>query len=336
MNGTILEQIKISNERYRTGQAKPLDDSGPPFLVVTCIDPRLTSFLEPALGLPRSRAVVIRTAGNRISAQTLDVMRSIAAALYIKRAAEIFVVGHTDCALTHFSAPEVIEAFRKEGIARSAFGDADLREWFGAFPDVKANVLSGVDFLRRSPLIPRSLKVHGLVINLADATLDVAVNGDTAIPAEIVPAVEAGKPAVPQPPVAAKAESPSGAIPQIPSLPGRGKPAPVVIAEDRGPSGIRTDSVPVPQTMMDAILALREVLLAERSNPVMKRQFAELSTLVRKERNAVKILGALETAFKGAEQRHPQLPGIYAFLRTSLGSHGGGTRVIEFVRRIVD
>jgi carbonic anhydrase len=314
-----------------------MDPNGPSFLVIACIDARLTSFLEPALGLPRNRAMVLRTAGNRVTVQGGEVLRSIAAAIHVKGATEIFIAGHTDCAMARFSAAEVIETFRRLGVARSAFGDADLREWFGAFSDVRANVLSSVDFLRRSEVIPRRVKVHGLVLDPADATLVVTVNGDAAVPAETAPPAEAAKPAEPRIEEAAKPEPPSAAAHRLPPLPGRSRPGPIVISEAHGAAaGIKAEAVPAPQTMMEAILALREVLVSERKNAVMKRQLAEFSTLVKKEKNPAQVLAALEAVFKDAETRHPQLPGIYAFLRASLQTHGGGARVGEFVRRIVD
>jgi len=130
---SLLRQIVEANKSYAAGHPRLLDPEGEPFVVVACIDPRLTGLLEPALGLPRRRAVVIRTAGNQLSEKNSDSLRSLAAALYIKNAGEIVIVGHTDCGLSHFSVPEVVENFRRAGVRRTAFGHEDLRAWFGAF-----------------------------------------------------------------------------------------------------------------------------------------------------------------------------------------------------------
>lgn len=48
--------------------------------IVTCMDTRLTNFLEPALGIGRGDAKIIRNAGNTIVGE--DVIRSVAAAVY--------------------------------------------------------------------------------------------------------------------------------------------------------------------------------------------------------------------------------------------------------------
>ena len=330
MSGSILEQILAANERYRAGRSEPLDPGGPPFLVISCIDPRLTSFLEPALGLPRRRAMVIRTAGNRITEQNADVLRSVATAVYVKGATEIFVVGHTECAMAHFSAADVIEAFRRAGIARSAFGDGDLREWFGAFSGIRENVVAAVEFLRRTPVIPRSLKVHGLILSPADAALEVVADGDAAPVAEPPKTVEPAAPEVPRP-----AET-APAIPPVPAASPQQRARPVVISGDRSAPAARADGIPAPQTLMDAILALRGVLVAERKNPLLKHQMAEFSALVRREKNPARILAALETALKDVRERYPQLPGILSFLRASLESRGMEGRVTELMRRIVD
>ncbi len=336
MSGSILEQILAANERHRGGQSAPLDPGGPPFLVISCIDPRLTSFLEPALGLPRRRAMVIRTAGNRITEQNADVLRSVAAAVYVKGAAEIFVVGHTDCAMANFSAADVIEAFRRAGIARSAFGDGDLREWFGAFSGIRENVVAAVEFLRNAPLLPRSLKVHGLILGLADAKLEVVTDGDATPVVGAAPVAEAPKTSEPAPPQVPRAAEPPPAIPPVPAAEPDRRTRPIVITGDRQAPEPREEKIPAPQTMMDAIIALRSILVAERKNPLLKRQMAEFSALVRREKNPARIVAALESALKDVREQYPQLPGILSFLRASLESRGMEGRITEFMRRIVD
>jgi carbonic anhydrase len=335
---TILEEMRAANAGFRAGHAEPMDAAGTPFLVLACIDPRLTGFLEPALGLPRNRAIVLRTAGNQAGPANQDVIRSIAAAVYVKRAGEIFVTGHTDCALACFSSAEVIEAFRKAGVPRTAFGDGDLREWFGAFADVKSNVIAAADYLRKCPCIPRTIKIHGLVLSIADASLEVVVNGDLApLPAPAPTQAPENEVYVPAPakPVSDERRHDEAAAPGPPPvLPA--KAGPVVIPEAKTAPARRAAAVPAPQTMMDAVIALREILVAERRDPHMKRQLAEFASLVRHERNPARIFNALEAAMKDAGGRYPQLPGILAFLRASLDAPGTGSKFSEFMRRIAD
>ncbi len=331
---TILEEMRAANGKFRAGHGEPMDASGAPFLVLACIDPRLTGFLEPALGLPRERAIIIRTAGNQAGPANQDVIRSIATALYIKRASEIFVTGHTDCTMASFSAAEVIEAFRKAGVPRTAFGEGDLREWFGAFPDVKGNVAGAVEYLRKCPCIPRSVKVHGLVLSLADGSLEVVVNGDLA-PVAPPPAPVAEKEVQVPAPVQAATDDRRQEVPAAAQV-AAAKAKTVIIPETKPAPARKTEAIPAPQTMMDAVLALREILVAERRDPRMRRQLAEFSAFARHERNPTRIYSALEAVVNDARERYPQLPGILAFLRASLDAPGTGSKFSEFMKRIAE
>ncbi len=337
---TILEQMQAANSRYRAGKSEPMDSSGPPFVVLACIDPRLTGFLEPALGLPRNRAIVVRTAGNQAGPSNHDAIRSIAAAIYVRQASEIFVTGHTDCAMASFSSSQVIDAFRDAGVPRTAFGEGDLREWFGAFPDVRGNVVSAVEYLRKCECMPRAVKVHGIILSLADASLEVVVNGYLAPVAAPTPAPASAKDV--QVPTPAKAASQvrgdEGEAPPVSSVPSAAatKAKPVVIPEARTTPGRRAEKIPAPQTMMDAVIALREILVAERRDPQVRRKLGEFASLVRHERNPVRILAALDALLSDAEGRYPQLPGILAFLRASLEAPGAGSKFSEFMRRIAE
>ena len=59
-------------------------------VILTCMDCRLIEFLEPALGLDRGDAKIVRNAGNSISGE--DAIRSIGAALYNLDANEVLVI----------------------------------------------------------------------------------------------------------------------------------------------------------------------------------------------------------------------------------------------------
>jgi len=175
---SLLNQIIAANKSYLSGTPSFLDPAGEPFVVITCIDSRLTGLVEPALGLSRHRAIVIRTAGNQVSEKNSDLLRSLAVALYVKNAREIVIVGHTDCGLSNFSVSEVTENFRKAGIPRAAFGHEDLRSWFGAFADIRGNVLRGIEYLRKSSLAPPTIKTHGLILDTESGILQVVVDGE--------------------------------------------------------------------------------------------------------------------------------------------------------------
>ncbi len=333
MSVTLLEQIKQANRQYLAGSPQFLDSSGEPFIVVTCMDPRLTGVIEPALGLPRHRAIVIRTAGNMISGTSSDVLRSVTAAIFLKGGKEIIIAGHTDCALSKFPASEVIENFRKAGIPRSAFGDGDLRTWFGAFTDIKTNVLQSVDSLRSSGLIPREVKIHGLIIEIEKGAVEVILDGDAAQVHAAPPPVKHEE--VPSPAPAAADTTASPASAPIPQPAGTAKSArgPVVIvAPEKVPAAVRR-----PDSMLDAAMVLRDFISRERQNARFERTLERIEALLKTERDPVRIVTELDRIADGYKSRYPELPGALEYLKKSMqgkGSTGFGFK--ELLKRVLE
>lgn len=63
------------------------------------MDTRLTGFLEPALGIERGDAKIIKNAGNTVVDQ--DVIRSVAASIFALGVEEVMVIGHTNCGMAN-------------------------------------------------------------------------------------------------------------------------------------------------------------------------------------------------------------------------------------------
>jgi carbonic anhydrase len=327
---TLLQELRAVNSSFVAGAPRFLDPAGDPFLVLACIDPRLTGFLEPALGLPRNRALVVRSAGNQSSQDTL---RSIAAAVYLKGVQEVIVVGHTDCALAHFSVPEVIESFRRAGIPRSAFGTEDLRGWFGAFHDIKANVLQTVESLRKSGVLPDRVKIHGIVLGIQDGKLEVVYDGDLnsseVVRTEAPPTSVAASPQSPPQPapdlVVDKSAVPPPPLPQPNSA-----QKPVVIGVE---AGTKIRSAPI-GNMFDAVAVFRDFFGQERKDKKFQQHAAGLRALVKRETNSAVILRALEKIIKEYEREYPDLPAALAFCRKALEGKTTGAKFIELMRRL--
>jgi len=338
----LLRQIEEANKSYRAGIPRELDPAGDPFLVVACIDPRLTGFLEPALGLPRHRAAVIRTAGNRISAGNPDALRSVAAALFVKNAREILVVGHTDCGLASFSAANVAENFRKAGIPRTVFGDQDLRSWFGAFASIRENVLASIDCLRKSGIVPRSVKIHGLIFDTDKASFEVVVDGDvvreSAAPSPIESAGTKPAPTVSESAPKEEALQEAPAIPAAPAAPLATSPpeqvqrkGPVIVGE---PAPI---SPAAPGSLLEAALVLRDFFQRERQNQQMQKVVASLRMIWRQEKSPVRIVQELQRLGHAYRERYPSLPGAIKYLETAVKT-GSADRIGfgDLLRRMVD
>ena len=138
--------------------------------ILTCMDCRLIDFFEPALGLKRGDAKIVRNAGNSIVGE--DAIRSIGAALYNLGAEEVLVVGHTECGMAGADAEALKEKMLARGIKEEDIAKYDLAEWIGGFADEEENVLNVVDKIKNHPLIPE-VPVHGLIIDIVTGELKV-------------------------------------------------------------------------------------------------------------------------------------------------------------------
>ncbi|MBQ2225959.1 MAG: carbonic anhydrase [Methanobrevibacter sp.] len=143
-------------------------------VILTCMDCRLIEFLEPALGLDRGDAKIVRNAGNSIVGE--DAIRSIGAALYNLDANEVLVVGHTDCGMASADADELKEKMIARGIKEEDIAKYDLAEWIGGFDDEEENVRNVVEKIKSHPLIPE-VPVHGAIIDIVTGELKVLVDG---------------------------------------------------------------------------------------------------------------------------------------------------------------
>jgi carbonic anhydrase len=194
----LLEAIMDANNRAVAGDASAAVHPGDftdelPLAALTCIDARLNSFFPGVLGLPKEQFIWLRNAGNIITGPTSSTMRSLALASAVKGAKEIAVIGHTDCQVAKTSAMKLLEAFKALGVDRHNLPE-NLTEFFGLFASERQNVMGGVEFVRRSPLIGPKIPVHGLIVDTQTGKLDWVVNGYQAME------------------MAAKAELPKGPI----------------------------------------------------------------------------------------------------------------------------
>ncbi|HNS25949.1 MAG TPA: carbonic anhydrase, partial [Methanobacteriaceae archaeon] len=112
----ILDEVLKANQEFvKEFEPKKLSHSPQKKLaIVTCMDTRLTGFLEPAMGIGRGDAKIIKNAGNTIVDR--DVIRSVAAAIYALGAEEVMVVGHYECGMANVDPEKLISAMKARGI----------------------------------------------------------------------------------------------------------------------------------------------------------------------------------------------------------------------------
>jgi carbonic anhydrase len=179
---TLLDTILNANRKFVHPGAFPPLPKNPQkqFAIFTCMDTRLVDFLEPAMGIKRGDAKVIKNAGNTlVDSLHGGVIRSLVAAIFLLGVEEIFVIGHEDCGMAAVDATELKERMSRRGIDPRAVDVIvpDLAQWLGAFCCPKENVAEVAEKIRSNPLIPRDVPIHGLLFCPNDGRLEVIVNG---------------------------------------------------------------------------------------------------------------------------------------------------------------
>jgi len=178
---TLLESVLEANHRFtRPGAFPPLPKSPTRQLAIfTCMDTRLVDFLEPAMGLKRGDAKVIKNAGNTIIDPNGGVIRSLVVGVFFLGVEEIFVIGHRDCGMSDVNDAMLRHRMIERGIEADAI-DAlipDMHSWLGAFTHPVENIKHVVKIIRDCSLIPDDIPVHGLLFCPDDGHLDLIENG---------------------------------------------------------------------------------------------------------------------------------------------------------------
>lgn len=147
--------------------------------IFTCMDTRLVDFLEPAMGIGRGEAKVIKNAGNSVAGPFESTIRSLVVAIFELGVKEIMVIGHLDCGMAQISASELKGKMLARGISADAIKmiEEELEEWVDRFHHPIDNVRIVVAKIRTNPLIPTDVPVHGLLFNPRSGQLEVIVNG---------------------------------------------------------------------------------------------------------------------------------------------------------------
>jgi carbonic anhydrase len=179
---TLLDSILEANRKFVHPGAFPPLPKNPKkqFAIFTCMDTRLVDFLEPAMGIKRGDAKVIKNAGNTIVDPLHGgVIRSLVAAIFMLGVEEIFVIGHQDCGMATVDADNLKRQMVARGIATADIEQyvPDLAQWLGAFNCPESNVADVVKKIRSNPLIPKDVPVHGLLFCPNDGHLEIIVKG---------------------------------------------------------------------------------------------------------------------------------------------------------------
>lgn len=151
-------------------------------VILSCMDTRLTELLPKAMNLKNGDVKLIKNAGASIMHPFGSIMRSIVVAVYEFNADEVMVVGHHGCGMSNLNADKTIEKAVERGISPEVISTLshagiNIKKWLHGFNSVEESVRESVELIKKHPLIPKDVKVHGLIIDPETGKLEVAVNG---------------------------------------------------------------------------------------------------------------------------------------------------------------
>jgi carbonic anhydrase len=151
-------------------------------VIITCMDTRLLELLPKAMNINQGEAKIIKVAGAVVSHPFGSVMRSILVAVYELGATEIAVVGHHGCGMTALSGDALLAKAVKRGVAEGTIdllrsAGVELDRWLVGFESEEAAVRQTVTTIKKHPLLPKDVAVHGLVIDPTTGKLEVVSRG---------------------------------------------------------------------------------------------------------------------------------------------------------------
>ncbi|MDO4878028.1 MAG: carbonic anhydrase [Neisseria sp.] len=183
----VLNEILDFNQNFvETGEYAQFFTNKYPergLAIVSCMDARMVELLPRALGLKNGDAKLIKNAGALVTHPWGSVMRSLLVAVFELKVTEIMVIAHYDCGMRGLQPDEFLSHADDLGIPADRIttlrnAGIDLNGWLTGFDDVADSVRHSVSLVRRHPLMPETIAVHGLVIHPTTGKLTVVVNGN--------------------------------------------------------------------------------------------------------------------------------------------------------------
>jgi len=181
---SIVPEVLAHNRKFveEEGYKDYLTDKFPEkkVVVLTCMDTRLSELLPKAMGFKHGDAKYIKNAGAVLTQPFGSAMRSILLAVYDLGAREIFVVGHHGCGMTEVDPSSMAQKFIDSGIDPLAIETLEkagirMEKFFRGFDRAEDGVMHSVRMIRRHPLFPESVPVHGFVMDPVTGELEMIV-----------------------------------------------------------------------------------------------------------------------------------------------------------------
>lgn len=182
----LLEEVLAHNDQFvETKEYKKYETTKFPnkrMVILTCMDTRLLELLPKAINVGNGDVKTIKNAGAVIAHPFGSIMRSVIVAVYELQAEEVLVIAHHDCGMSAIKSDEVIEKMKERGISEETlktlnYSGIKVEKWLRGFDNVAESVEHSVGIIKKHPLMPRDVPVHGLVIDPHTGKLDVIING---------------------------------------------------------------------------------------------------------------------------------------------------------------
>lgn len=164
-------------DKYRTSK-----DPDKKLVILSCMDTRLTELLPKALNLKNGDVKLIKNAGATVMHPFGSIIRSIVVAVYEYQTDDVLVIGHHGCGMSNLNANKTLEKAIERGISTDVIktlsnAGIDVNKWLHGFDSVEESIKESVELIKNHPLIPKDIRVHGLIINPETGELEVVVNG---------------------------------------------------------------------------------------------------------------------------------------------------------------
>nr|WP_314595949.1 carbonic anhydrase [uncultured Neisseria sp.] len=181
-----LSEILTYNQHFvETGEYEKYFTNkypGRELAILSCMDARIIELLPNALGLKNGDAKLIKNAGALVTHPWGSVMRSLLVAVFELKVKEIMVIAHHDCGMRGLNAEEFLQRVHDSNIPDDRIetlrnAGIDLDGWLTGFDDVEDSVRHTVELIRKHPLMPDNIAVHGLVIHPTTGKLNLIVDG---------------------------------------------------------------------------------------------------------------------------------------------------------------
>ncbi|AWK50862.1 carbonic anhydrase [Clostridium beijerinckii] len=151
--------------------------------ILTCMDTRLTELLPKAMNIKNGDAKIIKDAGATVIHPFGGVMRSILVAVYEFGAEDVFVVGHHGCGMSNLDTKSLVNKMisreiKEETLLTINNAGINVEGWLHGFESVEESIRESVRMIKEHPLLPKDIKVHGLIMSPETGEIDIIVNGD--------------------------------------------------------------------------------------------------------------------------------------------------------------